>query len=190
VPCGDPSVDDVTSIIAYESVHRAALLDLSLRAWEPVFLQMKMSVPRFVYDSFWPEGWQKRQSADLAEVLDAEPESVDVAMDGGHPIGWVCTRLHPDDNMGEIYILVVDPDHQRRGVGRMLLHHAYRRVEDAGLRMVMVETGDDPGHASSAYLRGCGVPAVAGGQVLQGSKWLVRTGWQLLDGECSCQKSP
>jgi GNAT superfamily N-acetyltransferase len=49
--------------------------------------------------------------------------------------------------MGEIYILVVDPDHQRRGVGRMLLHHAYRRVEDAGLRMVMVETGDDPGHA-------------------------------------------
>jgi GNAT superfamily N-acetyltransferase len=147
VPCGDPSVDDVTSIIAYESVHRAALLDLSLRAWEPVFLQMKMSVPRFVYDSFWPEGWQKRQSADLAEVLDAEPESVDVAIEGGHPIGWVCTRLHPDDNMGEIYILVVDPDHQRRGVGRMLLHHAYRRVEDAGLRMVMVETGDDPGHA-------------------------------------------
>jgi len=137
----------VTTIIAYETEHRAALLELSLRAWQPVFLQVKTSVPQFVYDSFWPDGWQTRQSADLAEVLDTEPESVDVAVELGHPIGWVCTRLHPDDNMGEIYILVVDPDHQRRGVGRALLRHAYRRVKDAGLRIVMVETGDDPGHA-------------------------------------------
>jgi len=137
----------VTTITAYELRYRAALLDLSLRAWEPVFPQVRDSVPEFVYDSFWPEGWQKRQVSDLAEVLDGEPENIDVAIDGGRPIGWVCTRLHPDDNMGEIYVLAVDPQHQRRGVGGLLLDHAYRRVKAAGLRMVMVETGDDPGHA-------------------------------------------
>lgn len=31
----------------------------------------------------------------------------------------------------------------------MLLDRAYARVNDAGLRMVMVERGDDPGHASA-----------------------------------------
>jgi GNAT superfamily N-acetyltransferase len=137
----------VTTIIAYESQHRAALLELSLRAWRPVFPQVRDSVPRFVYDSFWPEGWQKRQAADMAKVLDGEPDNVDVAVEGGHPIGWICTRVHPHDNMGEIYVLAVDPDHQGRGVGRMLMDHAYRRVKDAGMRMVMVETGGDPGHA-------------------------------------------
>lgn len=118
-----------------------------MRAWRPVFPEVHASVPRFVYDSFWPDGWEKRQRADLAAVLDSEPQNVDVAIESEHPIGWVCTRLHPDDNMGEVYVLVVDPDYQRRGVSGMLLDRAYARVNDAGLRMVMVETGDDPGHA-------------------------------------------
>jgi GNAT superfamily N-acetyltransferase len=137
----------VPSIIAYEPLHRAPLLELSMRAWNPVFAQVKGNVPAFVYDSFWPDSWEKRQWADLAAVLDSEPQHVDVALESKHPIGWVCTRLHPDDNMGEVYVLVVDPDHQRRGVAGMLLDRAYARVKDAGLRMVMVETGDDPGHA-------------------------------------------
>lgn len=116
-----------------------------------MFPLVETSVPRFVYDSFYPEGWQQRQTADLAELLDSEPQNVDVAIESGHPIGRVCTRIHPDDNMGEIYVLIVDPDHQRRGVGSMLLDHAYRRVTDAGMRMVMVETGDDPGHAPARF---------------------------------------
>ncbi len=139
--------DAVTTVAAYRARDRSALLDLSLRAWRPVFPLMRQDVPGFVYDSFYPDGWETRQAEDLAEVLDGEPDNVDVAFEDGRPIGWICTRVRPDDNMGEIYVLVVDPDHQRRGVGQALMDHAYRRIKDAGMRMVMVETGGDPGHA-------------------------------------------
>ena len=137
----------MVEIVAYRPEQRQALLDLSLRAWAPVFPLMEQDVPAFVYRSFYPEGWRQRQAADLAEVLDGEPDGVDVAVLDGRPVGWVCTRLHPEDRMGEVYIVVVDPDYQRRGIGRALMNHSTERSRAAGMAMVMVETGGDPGHA-------------------------------------------
>jgi len=137
----------MTSIVPFEAGHREALLALSIRAWEPVLLELRESVPAFVYDSFYPHGWRVRQLADLAAVIDDDPGAVDVAVEGSRPIGWVCTRIHPGDMMGEIYVVVVDPEFQRRGVGRALIHHAMERSRAAGMLMLMVETGDDPGHA-------------------------------------------
>ena len=68
----------MVQIVAYRPEQRQALLDLSLRAWAPVFPLMEQDVPAFVYHSFYPEGWRQRQVADLAEVLDGEPDGVDV----------------------------------------------------------------------------------------------------------------
>lgn len=135
------------AISPYRTEHRRAVLDLSLRAWAPVLPRMREAVPSFVYEAFYPEGWEPRQLADLAGILDGEPENVDVAHVDGTPVGWVCTRLHPADDMGEIHVLAVDPAYQRRGVAAALSTHAGSRVQAAGLRMVMVETGGDPGHA-------------------------------------------
>jgi len=134
-------------IAAYTPEYRTAVLELSLRAWESVFPVLADEVPAFVYASFYPHGWRERQHSDLAAILDAEPQNVDLAVDGDRPVGWVCTRLHPEDDMGEIHVIVVDPDHQRRGVGKALMEHAFRRTRAAGMKMVMVETGDDSGHA-------------------------------------------
>ena len=137
----------MVEIIAYRPQQRQELLDLSLRAWAPVFPLMEQDVPAFVYRSFYPEGWRQRQASDLAEVLDGEPDNVDVAVLDDRPVGWVCTRLHPEDRMGEVYIVVVDPDYQRRGIGRALMNHSMERARAAGMAMVMVETGGDRGHA-------------------------------------------
>ncbi|WP_103063413.1 GNAT family N-acetyltransferase [Actinomyces qiguomingii] len=104
-------------------------------------------VPRFVYDNFYLDGWEVRQREDLAQVLAREADCCDVALVGGELAGWVCTRIHAEDSMGEVYMLCVDPEYQRRGVGAALLRHAHARAHDAGMRMVMVETGDDAGHA-------------------------------------------
>lgn len=135
------------TIAPYAGEHRQAVLDLSLRAWEPVFPLLRDAVPGFVHDAFYPDGWRARQLADLAAVLDDEPGNVDVALVDGVVAGWICTRLHPGDDMGEVYVLAVDPAHQRHGVAAALTARACDRVRSAGLRMVMVETGGDPGHA-------------------------------------------
>lgn len=136
-------------IIRFDASHRDEALDLAIRAWAPVFPQVRATVPRFVYDNFYPDGWEVRQRADLSEVLDQEPQNVDVALEDDHVVGWICTRMHPEDNMGEVYVLVVDPDHQRRGIASALMDRSMRRIKNAGMSMALVETGDDPGHSSA-----------------------------------------
>lgn len=135
------------SITPYSADRRAEVLDLSVRAWAPVFPKTRAAVPGFVYDAFYPEGWEARQLSDMAAVIDGEPENVDLALVDDALAGWVCTRLHPEDRMGEVSVLAVDPQYQRRGVGNALMQHSFERIKAAGMSMVMVETGDDPGHA-------------------------------------------
>jgi ribosomal protein S18 acetylase RimI-like enzyme len=168
-----PILDVVSLIRPYSSVDREAVLDLAIRAWAPVFPLTEAAVPAFVYASFYPHGWERRQRDDLAAVVDGEPEGVDVAMSGDQIVGWVCTRLHPDDSMGEVYVLAVDPASQRRGVGAELLASAFERIRAAGLRMVMVETGDDPGHA----------PARAAYEAMGFERWPVARYFKDLDPE-------
>lgn len=139
-------------IIPFTAEHREPLLALSLRAWEPVFTLLQPAVSSFVYESFYPRGWRRLQSDDVAAILDGEPENVDVVLVDGAPAGWVCTRLHPEDHMGEVYVLAVDPQHQGKGLGRALLQHSIERARSSGMRMMMVETGDDPGHAPARHL--------------------------------------
>lgn len=137
----------VVVIEPYRAVRREEVLALSMRAWATVMPQLRDAVPGFVHHAFYPDGWETRQYADLAAVLDGEPEHVDVAIVAGRVAGWICTRLHPADRMGEVYVLAVDPPRQREGVGTALLEHSFARARAAGMAMVMVETGGDPGHA-------------------------------------------
>ena len=139
-------------IVPYRAAMRERVLDLSIRAWDSVFDAMRGDlgsgfVPRFVYDNFYPDGWDVRQRADLSRVLDEETGNCDIALVDDEIAGWVCTRIHPEDSMGEVYILCVDPAHRREGIGRALMEYAHERARRAGMRMVMVETGGDMGHA-------------------------------------------
>lgn len=136
-------------ITAYENEHRQDVLALSLRAWGPVFDQLKGAVAPYVYEAFYPNGWTARQSKDIESFLDKEGHNVWVASDNGHIVGWVGVRLHGEDSMGEIYILAVDPAAQRQGVARLLMETAFYHLKESGMKIVMVETGDDPGHAPS-----------------------------------------
>jgi ribosomal protein S18 acetylase RimI-like enzyme len=56
---------------------------------------------------------------------------------------------HPECSMGEISMLAVHPDHQGGGIGTALTEFALDRLKEAGMRVAMVETGGDPGHAAA-----------------------------------------
>lgn len=131
------------------------MLALSLKAWAPMFEKLQPAVQPYVYNAFYPDGWCIRQAADIAAFLQTEGQLAWIAIDEGSILGWVGAKLHPEDRMGEIYILAVDPAHQRQGVASVLIEHAISEIRRAGMEIVMVETGDDPGHAPSraAYER-------------------------------------
>jgi ribosomal protein S18 acetylase RimI-like enzyme len=133
-------------ITPYRSEQREQVIDLVISAWEPVFAKTINDVPRFVYDNFWPEGWQARQVSEVSALLDAEPQKFWVAFQDSTLVGFVGVSIHPEDRMGEVSIIAVSPDYQRKGIGKMLMDFSEQHIRDSGMSMVMVETVGDSGH--------------------------------------------
>ena len=136
-------------IRSYEPVWEEEILDLSMRAWAPVFPMLERVTPRYVYDAFYPDGWEARQKADIGDFLRNEGSSVWVAEADGKVLGFIGLRTHSEDSMGEVYLLAVDPDHQRHGVATALMQFSMMHFSAAGMKIAMVETGGDPGHAGA-----------------------------------------
>ncbi|WP_430402537.1 GNAT family N-acetyltransferase [Hyphomonas sp.] len=134
-------------IIPYTPERRSAVLDLTASAWSPVFANTRHEVPDFVYDAFYPNGWQERQIEDVGALLDQNEVSVWLLLDGQRLLGFFGLQLHPEDQMGAIHIIAIAPDRQRQGLGRHLMQFAEAQIRDAGMSMVMVETVGDSGHA-------------------------------------------
>ena len=114
-----------------------------------MFDKLKPAVDGFVYDNFYPGGWWARQESEIEAVLNDTETDIYVAEGAGAVVGFVGLRIHHEDKMGEIYILAVSPDAQRQGVASALMEYGFDVIRRAGMNMVMVETGGDPGHAPS-----------------------------------------
>lgn len=137
----------------YDDSRREAVVRLSLRAWEPVFESLRQAMLPAVYRAFYRDDWRAAQRRAVEAVCADEATSVWVAMEESKVAGFIALKLHPDDRMGEIYMIAVDPDFQRRGVAGALMNHAADWFKKAGMSIMMAETGEDPGHgpARRAY---------------------------------------
>ena len=51
--------------------------------------------------------------------------------------------------LGQIYMIGVDPDCQRRGIGTALINAGSEIVKQRGFALVKIETGGDSGHAAA-----------------------------------------
>lgn len=138
-----------TKIRPFEPGDLDAILALTKRAWDPVFPKLETDVDAFVMDAFYPDGWWVRQKADVTAMTTDGLTEISVSLEDEEITGFVGVRIHPEDKMGEIYIIAVDPNHQRKGIASTLMTFAFSRIKDAGMKMVMVETGGDSGHAPS-----------------------------------------
>src|SRR5215210_3353136 len=128
-----------------------AVTGLSLRAWEPAFASLERVLGSDIFRRQHPD-WREDQRRAVEEVCATKKGRVWVAEVGGSAVGFVAIDLHhPERDMGEISMLAVDPDHQGVGVGSALTEFALDRLADAGMRVAMVETGGDPGHAPARH---------------------------------------
>lgn len=131
----------------YDTNHLDAVIHLSLRAWAPVFDSIQSIMDPDVYREFYPDGWCVNQQKAVEDVCAAEDTHVWVAIEDVLTVGFVAVKLDPASKMGEIYMIAVDPDCQRRGIGTALTDFALDWMKGAGMSIAMVETGGDPGHS-------------------------------------------
>ena len=131
----------------YEPSKLDAIVRLSLRAWEPVFDSLRTAMLPEVFRAFYRDDWRAAQRLAVESVCTNPDIPTWVAMEGDRVAGFVALRLHPEDQMGQIYMIATDPDFQRRGVAARLIDHSMTWFKNAGMSIAMVETGGDPGHA-------------------------------------------
>jgi ribosomal protein S18 acetylase RimI-like enzyme len=122
------------------------VVELSLRAWEPVFDSLRDALGTGLFERMHPD-WRQDQRRAVEEACADEQLTVSVAEVDGDVVGFTAIRTDADSRLGEIYMIAVDPDHQRRGIGASLTRAALEQLTEAGMTMAMVETGGDPGHA-------------------------------------------
>jgi len=122
------------------------VVDLSLRAWAPVFASMEEVLGPELSTRMHGD-WRVYQAQAVRDTLANPAAHVWVAAADATVVGFVAATLDREPGMGEIWMLAVDPDHQERGVGLALTEHATQWLRDSGMRVAMVETGGDAGHA-------------------------------------------
>ena len=129
----------------YRAPDRDLVVELSVRAWAPVFASIKAALDPDFYAVSYPGGWQKNQREAVAASLDSEHAWI--WEEAGVPVGFVTVKLDDVSKLGEIYMIAVDPDHQQKGIAKALTDFAVEQMREAGMTMAMVETGLDDGHA-------------------------------------------
>ena len=131
----------------FEDGDTEAVVGLSLRAWAPAFASLEQTLGPEIFRQQHPD-WREDQRRAVEDACATKKGRVWVAEAGASAVGFVAVELHhPERSMGEISMLAVDPDHQGCGIGTALTGFALDRLKDAGMKVAMVETGVDPGHA-------------------------------------------
>lgn len=135
----------------YEDRQFDAVIQLSLRAWNPVFDSLQTAMNADVYQAFYPDSWRVSQQQAVEDVCGSADTTVWVAVEADSIVGFVAVKLHSETSMGEIYMVAVEPDFQGRGIGTALTEFALNWMKDAGMSIAMVETGGDLGHAPARH---------------------------------------
>jgi GNAT superfamily N-acetyltransferase len=123
------------------------LVQLSLLAWTPVFSSFKQVLGAGIYPILYPD-W-RRQQREVVEGIckDGEKTPVWVADVDGIVAGFIAYTLNHEEKSGEVELLAVHPDYQNRGIGTELNNFVLAKMKESGIKLAVVATGGDPGHA-------------------------------------------
>jgi ribosomal protein S18 acetylase RimI-like enzyme len=134
-------------IRSIEEVDIEAVVQLSLLAWEPVFLSMEHILGRSIFAQIYPD-WLTTQRALIESVCkDEEKYSTYVAEAEGAVLGFIAYTTDSAEKTGEVELLAVHPENQNHGIGTELNKFVLNMMRESGVRLAVVGTGGDPAHA-------------------------------------------
>jgi GNAT superfamily N-acetyltransferase len=141
-------VHDV-AIREYTAADEEALVDLSLRAWEPVFRSVEDVVGAEINRLLHGDDWRPYQEAQVRDVLARSGMRTWVAETAdGALVGFAAaTVVDPQRKIGELAMLAVAPDSQQQGLGTRLTEVATDWLRTQGMRVAYISTGGDVSHA-------------------------------------------
>lgn len=124
------------------------IVELSLRAWAPVFASVGEVLGEELNTLLHGTDWREHQARDVRAALEDTAKRVWVAEHASRVIGFAAAAVVDDARrIGEIHMVAVDPDAQRHGIGSSLTKRATAWLRERGMRVAMIGTGGDPGHA-------------------------------------------
>jgi GNAT superfamily N-acetyltransferase len=132
----------------YCRADQEAVVQLSLRAWAPVFASMEEILGNEISTRLHGEDWRDFQAASVRDTLSDPAVQTWVAGSEGRVTGFVAATVRDEQRLlGEVVMLAVDPKDQDLGTGTALTNHATAWLRQSGMRVSMIGTGGDPGHA-------------------------------------------
>lgn len=124
------------------------IVELSLRAWEPVYRSVGAELGPELNTLLHGEDWRDHQEREVRETLARDGMRTWVADEDGRVAGFVSAAVvDPRRLIGEIAMLAVDPASQRHGIGSELTEIATEWLLESGMRVAFLGTGGDEGHA-------------------------------------------
>jgi ribosomal protein S18 acetylase RimI-like enzyme len=139
------------TIRPYDPQDEAEVVALSLRAWAPVFASLESELGRDLFLRLHGD-WREYQAGAVRDTLAADGVRTWAACGAARVVGFAAATLHEQRQMGEIVMLAVDPSDQGAGIGGALATQATEWLGERGMRVAMVDTGGDPGHAAARRL--------------------------------------
>jgi GNAT superfamily N-acetyltransferase len=137
----------------YEASDLEAIVELSLRAWEPVFESLRQVLGDAIFARLHQPDWRAVQAEAVRSSCTTDERDVFVAVADGRPVGFAAVALNAfHDRMGIVDIIAVDPGYQQRGIAGQLMDRSAAHMRAHGMDIVAVGTGGDPGHAPARAL--------------------------------------
>lgn len=139
--------DDVL-IRPFQESDLDAVVELSLRAWEPVFASLRDVLGDPIFSRLHQPNWREAQAEAVRSSCTSEDRDVFVAVVGERPVGFATIALNAfHEGMGVVDMIAVDPAYQRRGVATRLMDRSTDHMHEQGMDIAALGTGGDPGHA-------------------------------------------
>jgi GNAT superfamily N-acetyltransferase len=139
-------------IRAYRPADQDAVAGLAIRAWAPVFASLERMLGHEMFVRLHGSSWEDFQREAVRGVLTDAGMHVWVAETEAAVIAFVAATVDSERLIGEIVMLATDPVQQNQGTGSVLTEFATGWLREQGMRVAMVDTGGDPGHAPARHV--------------------------------------
>jgi GNAT superfamily N-acetyltransferase len=137
----------------YDEGDLDAIIEFSLRAWEPVFASLREVLGEAIFARLHQPDWRAVQAETVRSSCTSGERRVFVAVADGRAVGFAAVVVNAfHEGMGVVDIIAVDPACQRRGIARQLMDRSVEHMRAEGMDIAAVETGGDAGHGPARVL--------------------------------------